>query len=138
MPHTSSGRGKARFGDLERALLDVLWGPEASPRDRDERLTVRAVHEELGASRDAAYTTVMTVLDRMVAKGLVERTKEGRTNRYRAGGSRSEMTAELMREAMSELVDTDRRSTLVAFVGEASEDERAALRAALADLEPSD
>jgi predicted transcriptional regulator len=119
------------MGDLERVVLDRLWslGLEWS--------TVREVHEELSQNRDIAYTTVMTVLDRLAKKGVVRREREGRAYRYRAAGSRGEMTADLMREALAEFADQDRRTALLAFVGESSEEEREALRQALAELERS-
>lgn len=126
---------KAQLGDLERAVLDVLWGPEAAPRDAAETLSVREVVDALNAERDLAYTTVMTVLDRMAKKGLLVKQRDGRAHRYRASGTRGEMTADLMRGALAEFAQEDRRSALVAFVGEASEEERDALRAALAALE---
>ena len=75
------------------------------------------------------------VLARMAKKGLVAQQRDGRAYRYRAAASRGSMTADLMREALDEFGTPDRRTALVAFVGEASAEERAALRAALAELE---
>jgi predicted transcriptional regulator len=120
---------RSQLGDLERAVLEVLWAPA------DEPLTVREVHEALAAGRDLAYTTVMTVLDRMARKDLVEQQRAGRAYRYRALSSRSEMTAELMRDTLGEFAEEDRRAALVAFVDEASDADRRALREALAQLE---
>lgn len=63
-----------RLLDLELECMRVLWRyPGASVAQ------VRA-----GLSRPLAYTTVMTVLDRMSAKGLVERRKNGRAYLYMA------------------------------------------------------
>jgi predicted transcriptional regulator len=121
------------MGDLERAVMEQLWA--ARDGDSDRWSTVREVHEALAAERDIAYTTVMTVMDRLAKKGLVEQRKEGRAYSYQAAGSRSAMTADLMREALTEFAQEDRRTALVAFVGEASDEERAALREALAALE---
>ncbi|RLV49408.1 BlaI/MecI/CopY family transcriptional regulator [Nocardioides mangrovicus] len=112
-----------------------MWGSEDDPRPQEDWLSVREVHAAVEEHRTAAYTTVMTVLDRLAAKGVIERSKEGRTNRYRASDSRGAMTAELMRDAMADLVDSDRRSALVAFVGDATDEERTALREALAELD---
>jgi predicted transcriptional regulator len=120
---------RSQLGDLERAVLEVLWA------SADEPLTVREVHEALAAGRDLAYTTVMTVLDRMARKDLVEQQRAGRAYRYRALSSRSEMTAELMRDTLGEFAEEDRRAALVAFVDEASDADRRALREALAELE---
>ena len=135
---------KSRMGELERAVMDQLWsspepGDPAPDEGRDERWwTVREVHAALAARRDFAYTTVMTVLQRMADKGLVEQQRDGRAHRYRAVDSRSTMTAGLMREALDEFATTDRRTALVAFVGRASAEERRALREALQELETSD
>jgi BlaI family transcriptional regulator, penicillinase repressor len=122
------------MGELERAVLDQLWSG-----DPERLLTVREVHDALAARRDIAYTTVMTVLDRLAKKGLVVQERDGRAYLYRAAASRSALTAELMREALEELSPessgTDRHSALVAFVGESTSQERAALRAALAALD---
>lgn len=121
------------MGELERAVMDVLWSGDDSD---GAGVTVREVHDQLASSRDVAYTTVMTVLDRLAKKGLVRQEKAGgRAYRYRAVASREEMTAELMRDALEEFAVGDRRRALVAFVGEASAEEREALRAALDALE---
>lgn len=105
-------------------------------------LTVRDVHDVLVKDRDIAYTTVMTVLDRMARKDLVAREREGRAWKYRPTRSRGEMTAEVMRQALGEFAEEanghDRAAALVAFVGEASDADRQALRDALAALERRD
>lgn len=112
--------------------MEQLW---AAPDDVWS--TVREVHEALAAQRDIAYTTVMTVLDRLAKKDLVTQRREGRAYLYRPSASRPAMTADLMREALDEFAEDDRQRALMAFVGEASDEERAALREALARLESS-
>ena len=59
-----------RLGELERAIMEVLW--EAS-----DLMTVRQVGACL-TDRDLAHTTVMTVLDRLAMKGFVNRERAGR------------------------------------------------------------
>lgn len=113
------------MGELEQAVLDALW-------DGDGTSSGREVHARL-EGRDLAYTTVMTVLDRLVAKDLVVRERDGRAFRYAPRLSRAAMTAEVMREAL-EATGADRDQALVSFVGEASAEDLAALRRALADL----
>ena len=49
-----------RLGELEREVMDHLW-------NAPEPQTVRQVHEALSARRDLAYTTIMTVLQRLAA-----------------------------------------------------------------------
>lgn len=117
-----------RLGHLERAVMDELWRREAPA-------TVREIHAALEQSRTIAYTTAMTVLDRLARKGFVVQEREGRAFRYRVAASRSELTADLLRDTLADVEPDDRRSALVAFVGDASSDDLEALRDALADLE---
>src|SRR6201982_2248259 len=63
-----------RLGDLERAIMDVLW-------ETDTSLTVRQVSARL-TERNLAHTTVMTVLDRLAKKGFAKRERDGRAWRY--------------------------------------------------------
>ena len=65
--------------------MDVLWSSED-----DHWLTVREVHGSLAAHRDLAYTTVMTVLDRLARKGLVRQQRDGQAYRYQAQASRAQ------------------------------------------------
>lgn len=120
------------FGGLERAVLDVLW----DAADGGTRLTVREVHGAL-VGRDVAYTTVMTVLDRLARKEQIVQQRDGRAYTYQARASRSEMIAELLHGTLDEFGTHDRESALVAFVEEASADDVAALRTALARIERS-
>ena len=120
---------KPHLGDLERAVMEQLW---AVPDDR--ALTVREVHAALAESRDIAYTTVMTVMDRLARKDLVVQERDGRAYRYRARATRAAMTATLMRETLDDFSEDDRSTALVAFVEDARAEDLAALRQALADL----
>lgn len=61
---------------LELECLSVLW-----PLGEG---TVRDIHRALAASRPRAYTTVMTIMDRLEQKGIVARRKVGRAFHYRA------------------------------------------------------
>ena len=69
--------------------MDRLWSA-----DGERWFTVREVHEALAADRDIAYTTVMTVMDRLAKKSLVAQQRDGRAYRYRAAASRGEMTSD--------------------------------------------
>ena len=121
-----------RLGDLERAVMEQLWtSHEAHP----EGLTVREVHDRVGLDRGLAYTTLMTVLDRMSKKGLVERERDGRAWRYTASSSRAELTSETLHHTLGELAGDTRRTALLHFLDESTPEEIDELRAALAELE---
>ncbi len=111
--------------------MDVLW-------DADGRLSVRDVHARLGEDRDLAYTTVMTVLDRLSKKKVVTRTRDGRAWQYAPAASREEMTAATMRGSLEALDADDRKAAMLHFLGEASPSEIADLRAALAEVTERD
>lgn len=46
--------------------------------------TVRDIHQQLSRARPRAYTTIMTIMDRLAQKGIVTRRKVGRAYRYQA------------------------------------------------------
>ena len=97
------------LGELEREVMARLW-------DAPEPLTVRQVHAGILADRDLAYTTVMTVLDRLAKKKLVVRTMEDRAYKYAPAQSRAEMTASLMFDALNGTPDQD--AALAYFLGQ--------------------
>ena len=120
------------LGELERAVMDHLWDA-ATPQ------TVRQVHEALAARRELAYTTVMTVLQRLARKGLVIQIRADRAHQYTPSHGRDELVAGLMVDALDQAADSvDRRAALMHFVGRVGADEADALRRALADLEARD
>ena len=118
-----------RLGELERAVMDHLWSS-------GEPQTVRQVHEALSARRDLAYTTIMTVLQRLAKKNLVVQHRDDRAHRYAPMHGRDELVAGLMVDALDQAADSgSREAALVHFVERVGADEAAALRRALAELE---
>lgn len=68
-------------GDLENIILNALWLMEEEDKDK---IDVRDVQEKIKTDTQSwAYTTVKTVLDRLVDKELVLRIKEGKKYLYR-------------------------------------------------------
>ena len=63
--------------------------------------TVRQIQQALRPTRPRAYTTIMTILDRLAQKGIVQRRKAGRAWVYRANLSADEARA----HAVSQVVD---------------------------------
>jgi BlaI family transcriptional regulator, penicillinase repressor len=61
---------------LELDCMNALW--------RLGEATVRDIHAALATTRPRAYTTIMTILDRLAQKGMVERQKAGRAWVYKA------------------------------------------------------
>ena len=112
----------ARFGDLEAAIMDVVWAAGAPVR-------VREVSEQLNRDRPLAFNTVQTVMENLYRKGWLERRKDGRAYWYTAERSRDDYAAGLVAEAL--IAAADPAATLVRLVGELEPGEAARLRAAL-------
>lgn len=114
----------SRFGELEATVMDRMWDASA-PR------SVRDVLEELQQERSLAYTTVMTVMERLYRKGLLTRVADGRAYLYSPAQSRADYTAGLMAEALAH--STDPAATLVHFVERVSAREAKQLLKALSE-----
>ncbi|MGA2142194.1 MAG: BlaI/MecI/CopY family transcriptional regulator [Brevinematales bacterium] len=63
---------KRIFGELELKVMNVLW--------EKKEASVYEVQNSIGM--DVAYTTILTVLSRMFAKGMVDRSKAGKNYVY--------------------------------------------------------
>ena len=105
--------------------MEILWS------EAGDEMSGRAVAD---AFTGYAYTTVATVLDRLVHKGLVHRRLDGRTIRFSAIGTEATHTAVLIRDVLS--VSNDRASSLAQFAEHLSPSEAAILRRSLDGLQP--
>ncbi len=78
---------------LELDCMNTLWSLGEG--------TVREIRQQLAASRPRAYTTIMTIMDRLANKGIVARHKAGRAWVYRPNLSAEEARA----HALDQLVE---------------------------------
>lgn len=85
------------LGELELAIMEIAW--------QANELTVRDVLELLASSRHLAYTTVMTVMNRLVDKGLLTRTLSERTGVYRVVQTRDEFVHNQAGQLVRSLLD---------------------------------
>ena len=115
-----------RVGELERAVMSVLW-------EMPDGATARDVLSALPGP-ELAVTTVLTVLDRLQKKNLVRRDRDGRAHRYYPMRSRAEFLSDLMVQALDS--SDDRGAVLARFIGTMPEDDTATLRALLRRRKP--
>src|SRR3989304_1422453 len=100
-----NGHGKV-LGHLEHDILDALWKRgEASGRQ---------VFEEV--SRDIAITTVLTVLERLVSKGLVEKIRGKEANLFRSVYTKEELAKKLSDEIFRSILVLSAPAASAAFV----------------------
>lgn len=83
-----------RLGPLERRVLEALWRRGGDARVRDLQPDFA----------DIAYTTLMTTLDRLHRKGLLERVPSGRAYAYRPRLSREQTQEAVARGALRGLL----------------------------------
>lgn len=109
---------------LELDCMNMLW-----PMGEG---TVREIRDRLASRRPRAYTTIMTIMDRLARKGIVERRKVGRAYVYRPNLSAEEARA----QALSQVVENffgGSKDALIAQLGR----EAPATRALAATVAPS-
>jgi predicted transcriptional regulator len=110
-------------GDLGQQILDVLMAAGRA-------LTPAEVLEELGG--ELAYTTVMTVMARLHAKGVLARQRYGRAYAYSPWLDPARVTARSMHRLLN--VQPDRAAALARFVDDLSAADEQVLRHLLADI----
>ena len=91
-----------RLGPFEQQLLEEIWSRGDA--------TVRELLAEGALSQ--AYTTVMTTVDRLYKKGLLDREVEGRAFRYKARVSQAEMQRNAAFEGIRRLLQSGGTSSL--------------------------
>lgn len=100
--------------------MELLW-ESSSPR------SVAEVLEELDTGRDLAYTTVMTVLDRLAKKHLVTRERVDRAWRYLPADSQDVVVARDMAAALEGVPPAVRLKAVQSFCASVSDAERAVM-----------
>ena len=98
------------FGTLELRVLESLWAHagEASVRD------------VLQDFPHAAYTTVMTTMERLHRKGVLERRKAGRAFLYRPAQSREALESRIIVRTLEPLLNGNAEPVLSCLVEEVS------------------
>ncbi|MEO7587836.1 MAG: BlaI/MecI/CopY family transcriptional regulator [Arachnia sp.] len=108
-------------GALEQTVMELLWA-SGEPR------TVADVLEEVNRDRDLAYTTVMTVLDRLAKKGMVTRDRVDRAWQYLPADPQDVVVARDLAEALDGVPRGVRVEALRRFAASLPAEERDALR----------
>ena len=92
----NSPSGIQRLGPLESQLLRALW-------KRGDGTVRELVEDEFSS---AAYTTVMTTLDRLFKKGLLNRAPDGRAFRYKPRQTEEEFNRTILAAEVSRLLNS--------------------------------
>jgi len=96
-PRTAGSSGEHRYlGELQGIIMEIAWARE--------RVSVRDMHEAVRSTREIAYTTVMTVMARLAAQGVLARERVGRTDYYRPARTREQFRADITGDIVNSLV----------------------------------
>jgi predicted transcriptional regulator len=109
-------------GELEAGVLAVL-------QEAGRALSPGEVRELVGA--DLAYTTVVTILSRLHAKGVLQRHKDGRAFRYTPVADQPGLAARRMARVLED--EPDREAVLARFVSTLSDGDEDLLRRMLGE-----
>ena len=90
---------------LELLCLRALWSLGEG--------NVKAVQQIVAESRPLAYTTIMTVLDRLVRKGMLARRKVGRSFSYAPQSTRDAARRAAVRELLEGYFDGSEEALIV-------------------------
>ena len=113
----ASPGGRRAAGELEAAALAVL-------QSAGTPLTPAQVRDALQG--DLAYTTVVTILSRLHAKGVLTRLRAGRAYLYAPVADEPGLAARRMRGVLD--AEADREAVLVRFVSDLSSEDEQVLR----------
>jgi BlaI family penicillinase repressor len=92
----------------ELALMKIVWRRGAA--------TVREVYEDLRKTRQVAYTTVMTMMNILAAKGYLKKRKLDRVFRYRPARPEQATLRSMVREFVNRVFDGASRPLLLYLV----------------------
>ena len=85
------------FGPLEAKVMDVLWN--------DCEMTIKEVQQALEHEKLVNFNTVMTVMNRLVEKGMLYKRMAGRSSLYKPVLTRSAFLNSQSKHMTHELLD---------------------------------
>ncbi len=100
----SRRRSVLDLAPLELDCMNTLWPLGEA--------TVREIRENLAERRPRAYTTIMTIMDRLARKGVVERKKVGRAYKYVPNLSEDDARAQALGQVVANFFGGSKEAVL--------------------------
>ncbi|CAN5768205.1 hypothetical protein BH23GEM8_BH23GEM8_05880 [soil metagenome] len=97
------------LGDLEARVMHVVWAI-------DNPATARTIHKRVFPDHPVALHTVITVLNKLVAKGLLCRQKTEAVLHYSACFSEVEFRQEMAQRAVTGILSLGQQAVAASFV----------------------
>lgn len=99
------------LGELESEIMEIIWGQK-------DAVSVKVVTKILSKKRQIAYTTVMTIMARLVSKGVLVRHLSGPSYLYKPKVSKEQFVARAVHGIFSSAVSTLGEEVLAHFIKE--------------------
>lgn len=99
------------LGELETEIMEIIW-------HNKKPIPVKEVTQLLQRKRKIAYTTVMTVMGRLVTKGILNRSLDGSTYLYKPKINRDKFIAASVHKILYTAVASLGEEVLAHFVKE--------------------
>lgn len=101
-----------KYGDFENIILNAIWHLEENGKDI---VSVSDIQQRINTveSKEWAYTTVKTVMDRLVQKALISRLKQGKKYFYKSSFSRIEMGEISIRKIIKQYYNNDMQEFII-------------------------
>jgi predicted transcriptional regulator len=115
MAQKALNRALALLGPLEARIMRVIWSGQVA-----ERFTVRDIQREMS---ELAYTTIMTTVVRLAAKGLLHARaiSQQKAHEYRVALTPEEFVTRASRQDVAQLVRRYGDAALIAFAARIDE-----------------
>ncbi|MEO1435527.1 MAG: BlaI/MecI/CopY family transcriptional regulator [Bacteroidota bacterium] len=118
--------------DAELEILQILWAKQPC--------TVRVVHETLAQKKEVGYTTTLKQMQRMLEKGLVQRSPgKGKSHVYAAVTSAEETKGKLFNKLVDNVFGSSIKDVVMHALGKGnpSSDEIEAIKRFLDEMDKS-
>lgn len=99
------------LGELESEIMEIIWQSE-------EPVSVRVITEALQKKRKIAYTTVMTIMTRLVDKGLLKRATSDKAYTYQPAYSKDKFLTRISRQIIKNFVSSFGDAAIAHFAQE--------------------
>jgi predicted transcriptional regulator len=85
------------FGPLEAKIMEILWN--------GNEMSIKEVQQTIEKEKEINFNTVMTVMNRLVEKNILQKRLEGRTSFYKPIKTKEEFIDEQSRKLTENLLD---------------------------------
>jgi predicted transcriptional regulator len=100
--------GSRALGPLEAGVMRSVW-ERGNP-------TLAEIHADAGGPERLSFNTVMTAAERLAAKGLLSKTRDGRAHRWSALVSRAEFASVVSKQVSAGLLTEFGATAVTEFV----------------------